>query len=232
MKKPIKKTLSLIAVAISLLSSHYAYAKTEGNYVGINLLRSNAKTNSTSTLASDNLGSYNPFYNHSNKNFTHGLGLKYSYAFNFNNFFVTNEISYELLNNEINSGFFKAKGNYFSQKIKLKNAMTLKTDLGYDLNDQFAFYVPIGISRFGYDFETADVGGSAGKFTKKSYSKSATFIGFGLSYAPVKNWTMNLEYNKYQNFKLDSVERATFDGGKVISKTNLDSIKLGLSYRF
>ena len=232
MKKPIKKTLSLIAITISLLSSHQAYAKTEGNYVGINLLRNNAKTKSTSTLASDNGEGINSLYNHSNKNFTHGFGLKYSYAFNFNNFFVTNEISYELLNNKINSGFFDATENYFSQKVKLKNAMTLKTDLGYDLNDQFAFYVPIGISRFGYDFETADVGGDSRKFTKKSYGKSATFIGFGLSYAPVKNWTINLEYNKYQNFKLTSVEGATFKGGKVISKTNLDSIKLGLSYRF
>ena len=231
MKKPMKKTLSLIAIVISLLSSQ-AYAKTEGNYVGINLLRSIAKINNTSTLASDNEEGMNSFYNHSNKDSTYGFGLKYSYAYNFNNFFATNEISYELLNSKINSGFFDEAENYYSQKIKLKNALTLKSNLGYDFNDKFAIYIPIGISRFGYDFETADVGGSDKKFTKKSNNRSASFVGFGLSYEPIKNWILNLEYNKYQNFKITSIEKATNAGGEIRTKTNLDLIKLGLSYKF
>ena len=230
MKKPMKKTLSLIAIVISLLSSQ-AYAKTEGNYVGIIALRNIVKINNTSTLASDNQDG-NSFYNHSNKDSTYGFGLKYSYAYNFNNFFATNEISYELLNSKINSGFFDEADNYFSQKIKLKNALTLKSNLGYDFNDKFAIYIPIGISRFGYDFETADVGFDNKKFTKKSNNQSATFVGFGLSYEPIKNWILNLEYNKYQNFKITSVENATNAGGKIRTKTNLDSIKLGLSYKF
>ena len=111
--------------------------------------------------------------------------------------------------------------NYFSQKIKLKNALTLKSNLGYDFNDKFAIYIPIGISRFGYDFETADVGFDDKKFTKKSNNQSATFVGFGLSYEPIKNWILNLEYNKYQNFKITSVENATNAGEKIRTKTNL-----------
>jgi opacity protein-like surface antigen len=231
MKKPMKKTLSLIAILISLLGSQ-AYAKTEGNYVGIIASRNIVKIKNTSTLASDNEEGMNKFYNQSNKNSKYGFGFNYKYAFNFNNFFVAPEVSYERLNNEINSGFFDESDNYFSQKLKLKNAITLKSNLGYDINDQLAFYVPIGISRFGYDIETADVDGVYRKFTKKSNNKSATFIGFGLSYEPVKNWILNLEYNKYQNFKLTSVEKATNDGGTINAKTNLDAIKLGLSYRF
>ncbi len=231
MKKPMKKTLSLITIIISLLSSH-AFAKTEGNYIGINLLRSIAKIKNTSTLASDNNEGMDSFYNQTNKDSTYGLGLKYSYAYNFNNFFVTNEISYEHLNSKINSDFFDESENYFSQKLKLKNAITLKSNLGYDINDQLAFYVPVGISRFGYDIETIDVGGDDKKFTQKSSSKSALFLGFGLSYEPVKNWILNLEYNKYQNFKLTSMEKATNAGGKIRAKTNLDMVKLGLSYRF
>jgi len=231
MKKPMKKTLSLIAIIISLLSSQ-AFAKTEGNYVGIIASRNFVKIKNTSTLATDNDEDINSFYNHSNKDSTYGLGLKYSYAYNFNNFFATSEISYEHLNSKINSGFFDEAENYFSQKLKLKNAITLKSNLGYDINDQLAFYVPVGISRFGYDIETADVGGVDRKFTKKSNNQSATFIGFGLSYEPIKNWILNLEYNKYQNFKLTSVEKATYKGGTINAKTNLDAIKLGISYRF
>ena len=226
-----KKTLSLIAILISLLSSQ-AYAKTEGNYVGITASRNIVKIKNTSTLASDNEEGMNKFYNQSNKNSKYGFGFNYKYAFNFNNFFVAPEVSYERLNNEINSDFFDESDNYFSQKLKLKNAITLKSNLGYDIKDQLAFYVPVGISRFGYDIETADVGGVDKKFTKKSNNQSTTFIGFGLSYEPLKNWILNLEYNKYQNFKITSVEKATNAGGKINAKTNLDTMKLGLSYRF
>ena len=67
MKKPMKKTLSLIAIVISLLSSQ-AYAKTEGNYVGIIASRNIVKIKNTSTLASDNEEGLNKFYNQSNKN--------------------------------------------------------------------------------------------------------------------------------------------------------------------
>ncbi|MBM5782828.1 MAG: porin family protein [Pelagibacterales bacterium] len=225
-----KKTLSLIAIAGSLLSTS-SYAKTEGNYVGIDVLRSTAKVKSTSTLASDNSGSAEPYYNHSKKDSAYGVGLNYRYAFNFNNFFVAPGISYEFLNNEIKSGFASTSDNYFSQKTNLKSSLSLRANLGYDINDQFAVYVPVGISQFYYDIKTADSDGSSVVNAKKSNSKSAAFIGFGFSYEPVKNWVMNLEYNKYQNLKITS-GTATIAGGQISAKTNVDVVKLGLAYRF
>ncbi len=225
-----KKTLSLIAVAGSLLASN-AYAKTEGNYFGIDVLRSTAKVKSTSTLANDNSGSAEPYYNHNKKDSAYGIGLNYKYAFNFNNFFVAPGISYEFLNNEIKSGFASTSSNYFSQKTNLKSSLSLRTNLGYDINDQVAFYVPVGISQFYYDIKTSDVGGGNSVNAKKSNNKSAAFIGFGFSYEPVKNWVMNLEYNKYQNLKLTSAT-ATIAGGQIVVKTNVDVVKLGLAYRF
>ncbi len=226
-----KKTLSLIAVAGSLLASS-AHAKTEGNYVGIDVLRSSAKVKSTSTLASDNSGSAEPYYNHSKKDSAYGVGLNYRYAFNFNNFFVAPGISYEFLNNEIKSGFASTSDNYFWQKTNLKSSLSLRANLGYDINDQFAVYVPVGISQFYYDIKTGDADGfNPSVNAKKSSSKSAAFIGFGFSYEPVKNWVMNLEYNKYQNLKLTS-GTATIAGGQISAKTNVDVVKLGLAYRF
>lgn len=225
-----KKTLSLIAIAASLLTSQ-AYAKTEGNYVGIDVLRSTAKVKSTSTLASDNVGSSEPYYNHNKKDSAYGLGLNYKYAFNFNNFFVAPGVSYEFLNNDVKSGYGSSSSNFFSQSVKLKSSVSLRANLGYDINDQFAVYVPVGISQFYYDIKTSDVGGGNSVNAKKSDSKSAAFIGFGFSYEPVKNWVMNLEYNKYQNLKLKS-GTATIDGGQISAKTNVDVVKLGLAYRF
>jgi opacity protein-like surface antigen len=225
-----KKTLSSIIIVISLFSSQ-AYAKTEGNYLGINISKNALKIKSTSSVAQDNFEGINSFYNYNNKNSKYGFGLNYKHAFNFNNFFVAPEIAFDLLNNEINSSYIREYNNYFSQKIKLKNAITLKANFGYDFSDQFAFYIPFGISKIGYDIETTDVIGINNKGTKKSGYKSSAFIGFGFSYQPIKNWVVNLEYNKYQNFKITS-QNATFNNGQIIAKINLDLMKLGISYRF
>lgn len=225
-----KKTLSLIAIVGSLLATS-AYAKTEGNYLGIDVLRSTAKVKSTSTLASDNVGSSAPYYNHNKKDSAYGVGLNYKYAFNFNNFFVAPGISYEFLNNDAKAGYGSSSTNFFSQSVKLKSSVSLRANLGYDINEQFAVYVPVGVSQFYYDINTSDASGGSSVSQKKSSSKSAAFIGFGFSYEPVKNWVMNLEYNKYQNLKLTS-GTATIDGGQISAKTNVDVVKLGLAYRF
>ena len=89
------------------------------------------------------------------------------------------------------------------------------------------FYVPVGISQFSYDIKTNDVGGSDVTNNRKTGNKSAAFIGFGFSYEPVKNWVMNLEYNKYQNFKINS-GTATNNGGQIRAKINVDVVKIGL----
>lgn len=224
-----KKTLSLISVLISLFGSQ-AYAKTEGNYVGINLLRSNLKTNSSSFSEVDK----NSFYNRKNKISRNGIGLNYKYAFNFNNFFIAPEISYESLNNETTSASFYNKNNEnfgsFLQNLRIKNAISLKSNFGYDFNEQFALFIPLGVSRFGYEVESNDISINSLKTSSKSANKSVIISGLGLSYQKNKNWIFNLEYNKYQNFKIKSV--ANYNSGETIVKTNLDTIKLGISYRF
>lgn len=228
-KKIMKKTLSLLVIVTSLSISQ-ANAKTEGSYLGFDILKNNAKVKSTSSAAFDNQGSNQPYYNHSKKDSSYGFGLNYKYAFNFNNFFIAPGISFDYLNNEVKSGYGVA-GNQFSQSLKLKTALSLRANLGYDISDQFAFYVPVGISQFSYESKTNDEGSGRYIRTKKSANESAAFIGFGLSYEPIKNWVVNLEYNKYQNLKLNSTT-ATFNSGKIINKTDIDMMKLGLAYRF
>lgn len=226
-----KKTLSLIAIASSLLTSQ-AYAKTEGNYFGVDVLRSTTKAKSYSSLANDNTNGNEIYYDHSNRRDSHrGVGLNYKYAFNFNNFFVAPGISYDFLNNNMKAGYASSSTSYFSQTVKLNSAFSLRANLGYDINDQFAFYVPVGISQFNYEIKTTDANSTTTLNSKRSSNKSAAFIGLGFSYQPIKNWVVNLEYNKYQSLKLTSAT-ATIDGGQIISKTNISMMKLGLAYRF
>ena len=184
-----KKKLSIITIATLLLTSQ-SYAKTEGNYAGLNILRNTAKVKSTSTLAKDNLGGLAKYYNHNNKDSAYGFGVNYKYAFNFNNFFVAPEISYEFLDNNVKSGYRESNSDFFSQNVKLKNSVSIKANLGYDVNDQFAFYVPVGISSFSYEVNTNDTFGYYNTTTsiknKTTGNKSAAFIGLGFSYEPIK----------------------------------------------
>jgi opacity protein-like surface antigen len=226
-----KKTLSSIIIVISLFSSQ-AYAKTEGNYIGIDLLESTVKINSNSILARDNIGSASPFYKFNKKESAYGLGVNYKYAFNFNNFFIAPSLSYDFLNNNIKMKYNGFSNTLYSQNLKLKYRLTTQANLGYDINNQFAIYIPTGVSFFNYEFNTSDTyfGGNKHNIKTSGY-KTATFIGFGFSYQPIKNWVVNLEYNKYQNFKITS-QNATLNGGQIVAKINLDLMKLGISYRF
>ncbi len=230
-----KKTLSVITIASSLagsLLSSQAYAKIEGSYLGVDVLRSSTKAKGTSSLENDNMNSNEPYYNQGNaRDSDRGVGVNYKYAFNFNDFFVAPGISYDFLNNSMKANHASAINNYFSQAVKLKSALSLRTNFGYDINDQFAFYIPVGISRFDYDIKTTDVTSTKMVRTNKSNQEFAAFIGVGFSYQPIKNWAVNLEYNKYQNLKLTS-STATIDGGHIIVKTNVDMLKLGVSYKF
>lgn len=226
-----KKTLSLIALAGSLLASN-AYAKTEGNYLGIDVLRSTTKAKSYSSLANDNTSGNELYYDHSNRrDSARGVSLNYKYAFNFNNFFIAPGISYDFLSNNMKAGYASSRTSYFSQTVRLKSAVSLRANLGYDINDQFAFYVPVGISQFNYEIKTTDANSTTTLNSRRSSNETAAFIGLGFSYQPIKNWVINLEYNKYQNVKLTS-GTATISGGQIIAKTNVDVAKLGLAYRF
>ncbi len=226
-----KKTLSLIAIASSLLTSQ-AYAKTEGHYIGVDVLRSTAKVKSHSTLASDQVGVAAPYYAHNKKDSAYGFGLNYKYAFNFNNFFVAPGISYNLLNNDVKAGYAGISNDPYSQSMKLKSQLTFQTNFGYDINDKFSAYIPVGISSFSYKLTTNDNDGLGTIVTSnQSRRESALFLGLGFAYEPIKNWVVNLEYNKYQNLKITS-GIVTTNGGQISAKTNIDVIKLGLAYRF
>jgi opacity protein-like surface antigen len=230
--KSMKKTFSILAIASALALSSQANAKTEGNYLGLDVIRSSAKVKSSSSLASDNAGNGAAYYSHNKKDSSYGVGVNYKYAFNFNNFFIAPGVSYDLLNNDVKAGFAGRAGDPYSQSMKLKSRLTLQANLGYDITDQFAAYIPVGISSFGYELNTNDNDGAGTvRRTKKTGSESAGFIGLGFSYEPVKNWVVNLEYNRFQSIKVSSAT-ATSAGGRINTKTDIDMAKLGLAYRF
>lgn len=225
-----KKTLPLILIASSILLTAEANAKTEGSYLGVDVIRNSARVKSNSNLAFDQANN-SEYYNHNKKDSAYGLGVNYKYAFNFNNFFIAPGVSYNLLGNDVKAGFAGHSNDPYSQNLKLKSQLTLQGNFGYDVSDKFAAYIPLGVSSFNYELNTKDVISSGSVTTKKTGNETAFFFGLGFSYQPIQNWVVNLEYNKFQSLKITS-PAATVSGGRIVANTDVDALKLGVSYKF
>ena len=159
-----KKTLSLIVIAGSLLASN-AYAKTEGNYVGIDILRSSVQ---------------HKYYDTTVKDKSTGFGANYKHAFNFNKIFLAPGAFAERIGTEVTDDQ--------NETISTNYRYGAKLDLGYDVTDNFAAYFTNGFANLSHKLND-----HAGYTESKSVT--SYFYGAGLSYKILKNVTMNLEYN-------------------------------------
>lgn len=222
-----KKIFYLFTILGSLVATA-ANAKTEGHYLGINLLRTDTRTTSNSDAAGDS--ALPEWYLHQKSETDYGVGLSYGYAFNFNNFFIAPQISYDKVSSEVKVGYPGTANDPFSQSIKIKNRTTAQVNLGYDITDKFAAYVPVGISSFRYQIQTSDIS-TTNTYSKSNGNEVSNFFGLGFSYQPIKHLAISLEYNKFQNLKITS-ERATFNGGSIKADVELEIVKLGVAYNF
>jgi opacity protein-like surface antigen len=224
------KKIIITAAVISAISASSAFAKTEGSYVGLDILRSSIDVKSKSDNSDDN--TFAPeYYTHKQKDSGYGVGVSYKHAFNFDKFFIAPGVSYSFINNEAKSSYSTSSSDPYSQSVKLNNQLTLQANFGYDVTDQFAFYVPVGVSSFGYEIKTSDVYGASSVRSKKTGRESSAFYGLGFSYQPVKNWLVSLEYNRFQDLELTSAQ-ATLNEGKIKANIGIEQIKLGVSYGF
>lgn len=200
------KKLILITTLVSSLLSAPALAKTEGNQVGIDIIRTSAQHRyaNNSTVAAN----YRKFDDSS-----YGFGANYKYAVNFHDFFIAPGAFYESLGT-------KAK-DQDNDTVSVNNRYGAKLDVGYDITDNFAAYVTGGYGSVGYkvDWKSAN--------SKKSGREAGIFYGAGLAYNATKNVVLNLEYN------IQSVDLKTPNlGGINKAKTDLGILKLGAAYRF
>jgi opacity protein-like surface antigen len=223
------KKLLLVTTLVTSIASAPALAKTEGNYVGIDVLRASSQVKSHSNRIGEE---DSPYYSHKDKDSSVGFGLNYKYAFNMNNFFVAPGAFYEKIGTEVKSGYSTSAFDPYTQSVKFNDRIGAKLDLGYDITDYFAAYVPVGVSSVGYEMKTRDVDGSDFVNTKKTGRKFGYFYGVGFSFYPVKNFAINLEYNRMSKMKLSSANSATLGEGTIKADANLDVVKLGFSYNF
>ncbi|NBX53107.1 MAG: porin family protein [Proteobacteria bacterium] len=220
-----KKSLILLSI-IASLASFNAYAKTEGRYIGFDILRSNAEVKTTKDKVISNSDNY---FNTNRKDSSIGLGLNYSHAFNFDKFFVAPGAFFDLLNNETK---VRDSLNGYNQDVNIKSRYGIKANIGYDINDQFSAYIPLGISVNRYELITKDYIGASYLKVTQTGSESALIYGLGFAYHPTKELAINLEYNN-SSFDIKSKTNvALINFVKLKSNVNLNVIKLGVSYNF
>jgi opacity protein-like surface antigen len=200
------KRILLTTSLLAAFAAPSAFAKTEGNYVGLDILRANAKHRyqESGTTASN----YPEFSDSSI-----GYGVNYKYAFNFDNVFVAPGVFFEKLGTEA-----KDKDG---DSVSVNYRYGIKANVGYDVTDDFAAYITAGAASTSYEVDWKAAG------LKKSGSKIGYIVGAGLSYNVAKDVSLNVEYN-VQPLTVSTPD----DGGINQAKTTVSVAKLGIAYRF
>ena len=161
------KKFAILATLLISLSSFSAFAKTSGNYAGIDIIYSEVKLDQASTSS---IGSGDQI----------SVGVNYKYAFNFNNFFVAPGVFFDYTN-------IRAKASN-NDEWDLDFRYGAKVDLGYDITDKFAAFVNIGLANNHYDAKYIVSG------TKTSDSKIEELYGIGVKYSATDDIDVGLSY--------------------------------------
>ncbi len=166
-----KKLFAVVSLATTIATSS-AFAKTEGNYVGVDALATQYKVQNANDTRNDNIH--------------YGVGVNYKYAFNMDNIFVAPGIFYNF-----NDAENRAKGSDY--KSEMKYSYGVKADLGYDITDKFAAFVTLGYQEARLDASQPSV-----VYYKDATTESIIY-GLGAKYSVTNNIDVALayEYNNY-----------------------------------
>jgi len=214
-----KKLLTAFSFVAILLSSN-AFAKTEGNYFGVEAVRSDVKFKSNGEYDYNGNLSGGSTINYQGtvlKDIATGWGLSYKHAFNFgNNAFIAPGIFFEENNIKYATGR--------NLQLKIRNRRGINVDFGYDITDNSALYLSAGWGQISYSSEINNnlvYGALESKLSKLS---NGAFYGIGLAHNISKNLAANIEFNT-QKAKIEAQYGNSF-------KTSVRTLKVGLAYRF
>ena len=206
-----KKFLFTLISLIILTSINNSHAKTQGNYLEVNFITSNVNFQNIKyfpTKISKN--------RHTNSSSTYSFGVNYSYAFNYNNFFIAPGLIFEknnaknFLNRQSSQDHLPS---FFGTSYNLiKKRYGIKLDLGYDFNDNIALYATLGqavnnyknnssnFTKYSFNgkppFEDIPNSINQDPFTISSGKKHALFYGGGFRINIKENWYFVGEYNR------------------------------------
>lgn len=215
-----KKIIALTST-FAVLAAASASAKTEGNYLALDLHRA-------VTQAHNDIRTGTAITDHIDKRYDQQLnfGASYKYAFNFDKLFVAPGVFFERIgtNTRIATG-----ENNDDHYFRVRNRHGVKVDVGYDITDNFAAYLTGGLSYTGYKTNHSDANGQASPQVL-SGSKPGFLWGFGAMQKINDNFSVGAEYNT-QRLSVKGLLNDT-GSGDVRIKSTIDVYKLVVAYHF
>jgi opacity protein-like surface antigen len=198
-----KKFIAITSIVSTFVASS-ALAKTEGNFVELDILQAHSSNKYQINEKDTDTAKF--------KDSSLGFGVSYKHAFNLDKIFIAPGVFFDQLGTKARESVDSVTAQY---------RYGAKLDIGYDFTEKFAAYLTNGISNVKYKINWNSVNGA------ESDSKLGYFIGFGSSYKVAKDVSVNLEYNM-QSLLLDTPDRT----GAVKLRSNIGVLKLGVSYNF
>ena len=214
--------IKIFIIFFILFFSTNLNARTVGNYIGIDLIKTNLSF-STEEFMHPAIQNISPIAKsiQTNASSSYSFGLKYGYALNYRGFFIAPGLIYEKNNvkNYLNRSTKNAgpEADFFGKSYsKINKRYGAKIDIGVDINDSFSLYGTVGRAINYYQ--------SYGSLYPDNYTilghewyepnlkdpwkhvrgkKSAPFFGGGFRIKIYKNWLLNGEYN-YTRFTIDT----------------------------
>ena len=231
-------------------------ARTVGNYIGIDIIKTALSFSEVRTIYQTNEVKKSM---ESIPTPSYSFGLKYNYAINYRGFFISPGLIYEKNNNR---GYFNSDGNARSSKAlfgksysEINQRLGAKLDLGGDINEDISIYGTFGYALnyytnlsslypdiYYHDNFLYKVKDDPWKLNKDK--KWAPFFGGGFRIKLHKNWFLNGEYN-YTKFNsntktqeqpvinTETLEQNQEDEAiKNLFKNTVQIFKLGINYNF
>jgi len=253
--------ITTIVVFFILFYPTILNARTVGNYIGIDLIKTNLSFSTEETRYYMNKNSQYMKSIQTDPSSKYSFGLKYNYALNYRGFFIAPGLIYE--ENKVKNYFNRSSeddgapsysfGNSYS---KITKRYGVKIDIGADINEDFSIYGTIGQAVNHYQ----SYGGLYAKYktemiepytdyyyepVKNSWKinkgkKIAPFFGGGFRIKIHKNWLLNGEYN-YTRFTIDTkaedflINNLAYRDTEAINKyynNNISIFKLGINFNF
>lgn len=207
-----KKTLSLIAIASSLLLTSQANAK-DSFYAGADVLWANAKHRYYDRIA------YSSNNGDSIDSDSINFGVNAGYKANFGKAFIAPEIFYDHINTSTKDFSYLDDPNTKQDRMEINSRYGIKLNLGYNFFSKFSGFVNAGAANVSYNNRWPSENKSHGA------TKFAMIYGLGLLYEINDKWSVRTSYDR-QTFNTQYVSEGLRD------KVRLDVVKLGAVYSF
>lgn len=210
------KKFFIIPLTLLTIISSASFAKSDGAFVGLNILHSSADMVFQDT-------SSNPPFVVNGDDSSIGYGVNAGYAFSLNDVVKNIDGLYVAPNGYFNFNqtevTFSAQG--ISQVSELDYSYGLNIDIGYDINEKFSVYAIAGYTEFRVNNGAASDGSTTAEFD----SSQSLLYGLGLGYNLDDRLSLRLAYETFSQDVVDGAQSFTRD-------LDVDTFKFGVAYNF